>query len=436
MNRKYSFLISLIAFFLFFFAVSIINAQDSTSVYKQIDELKSRLDSLEALMKYIDIDSLKNSMTASQPKKSSTDSVIAGDLLSDITTFFSFNEQEQSSRRKRIDELLQELRSRPGVLNFNGNLTSILHLNTGEENFASGSGSFDLFMFVNFGENINLFVDVEAIGGDGPDKRIESFSSLNGDAGSLQNLDGSDILHVLEAWIDVKLLDEWFQVTAGKIDLTNYFDINTAANDETMQFVSGSFINSSAFPVPSNSPGIRALVNFKNVLRFQLGLASTDNSGDDLFGELFKIVGTELDTDFGKGFYGNIHFYAYKDGTVKDATGYGISLAGMVADQFKLFGRWNENNLNYAQLHPVRKAVSIGAEFDFSFFEKNFLLGVAYGINEPFDGSLKNENILEAFLRFQLNDWIYLSPHIQILNNAFGQADNYFLTAFRTQINF
>lgn len=111
-------------------------------------------------------------------------------------------------------------------------------------------------------------------------------------------------------------------------------------------------------------------------------------------------------------------------------------MAGMVADQFKLFGRWNENNLNYAQLHPIRKAVSIGAEFDFSLLEKNFLLGAAYGINEPFDGSLKNENILEAFLRCQLNDWIYLSPHVQILNNAFGQADNYFLTAFRTQINF
>lgn len=436
MNRNYSLLVSLTVLILFISAVSVINAQDSTSVLKQIDELKSRLDSLEALIKNIDIDSLKNTIDAGQLKKSSTDSVKAGDLLSEITTFFSFNEQEQSSKRKRIDELLQELRSQPGILNFNGDLTSILHLNTGEEKFTTGSGSFDLFMFVNFGENINLFVDVEAIGGDGPDKQIQSFSNLNGDAGSLQNLDGSDILHVLEAWIDIKLLDDWVQVTAGKIDLTNYFDINSAANDETMQFISGSFINSSAFPVPSNSPGLRALVNFKNVFRFQIGLVSADNSGDDLFDELFKIVGTELDTDFGKGFYGNIHFYAYKDGTVKDATGYGFSLAGMVADQFKLFGRWNENNLNYAQLHPIRKAVSIGAEFDFSLLEKNFLLCAAYGINEPFDGSLKNENILEAFLRCQLNDWIYLSPHVQILNNAFGQADNYFLTAFRTQINF
>lgn len=241
---------------------------------------------------------------------------------------------------------------------------------------------------------------------------------------------------MLEAWIDIKLLDDWLQLTAGKIDLTNYFDANSAANDETMPFISGSFINSSAFPVPLNSPGLRTLVNFKNVLRFQFGLVSTDNSGDNLFDQLFKIIGTELNTDFGKGFYGNIHFYAYIDGTVKDATGYGFSLSGMIADHFKLFGRWNENNLNYAEIHPVRRAISFRSEFEWTLFEKIFLLDMAYGINEPFDSSFNNEGIFEAYLRFQLNEWIYFSPHFQILNNAFGQADNYFLTAFRTQINF
>ncbi len=415
---------------------SISFAQDSTSVQNQLQQLKVRVDSLEALLSRTEIDSI----TLHQPEKSELqnlpDTLQSADILSDLTSFFSFNEQDQSSRRKRIDDLLNALRSQPGTITFKGDATSILHWKTGNNHLANGSGSFDLFAFVNFGNNTNLFINLEAIGGNGMDERLETFSSLNGDAGSLQDNSGRDLIHVLEAWSEFRFFGEWLKVTLGKIDLTNYFDINDAANDETLQFITGPFINSSAFPVPSNSPGMRALVGIENLITFQVGLVSSDNSGSDLFSELFKVIGTELNANFGKGYYGKIHFFAYMDGVIKDASGYGLSFSGTIADKFKLFGRWNENNFNYSMNFHLNKAWSIGTEFNSDLFSQPIVVGAAFGVNKPYHNSFSDEYVGEAYFRFQFNQWVSLSPHIQYIKNAAGTQNDFLLAAIRTQINF
>ena len=427
----------IILFFVLLFSTgTLLSAQDSSSVQSQIDNLKARLDSLETLINNFTFDSLKQSKVDSELRIEKSDSSESDDLLSDITAYFSFNEQDQNSRRKRIDDLLNALQKQPGKISFNGNATSILHWKTGHNHFTNGSGSFDIFAFVGFGDNTKLFIDLEAVGGNGPNERINSFSSLNDDAGSLQNSEGRDLIHVREAWSEFNFLSDWFRVTLGKIDLTNYFDINEAANDETMQFISGPFVNSAAFPVPSNSPGMRAFVGIENLITFQLGLVSQDNSGSRLFTELFKIFGTELNADFGEGYYGKIHFYVYKDGIASSASGYGFSFSGTVANQFKLFGRWNENNTNYSNSFPVRKYWSIGTEFNSLLFDKPLVIGAAFGKITPYQDALNDELICEAYVRFQFNRWIYVSPHIQIIQNAAGSSSGYLLAAVRTQINF
>ncbi len=412
----------------------LIKGQDSTSVQYQINELKSRVDSLEALLKNSNLDSLKTSKVNQQ--LSNKDTSETDDLLSEITAFFSFTEQDRSSKRKRIDQLLSALRSQPGQITFKGDATSILQWKTGNNHFAQGSGSFDLFAFVGFGNNTNLFIDIEAIGGNGPNQIINSFSTLNGDAGSLQDNDGRDLLHVLEAWSEFRFFGDLFKVTMGKIDLTNYFDINEGANDETMQFISGPFINSAAFPVPSNSPGMRSLVGIEDLITFQFGLVSQDNSGSDIFNQLFKIIGTELNANFAEGYYGKIHFFAYADGIIKDASGYGISFSGTVANKFKLFGRWNKNNPNYAKGFSIKDFWSIGTEFNSNLFNKNIVVGASLGEIDPYQLSLNNELVSEAYLRFQFNDWVYMSPHIQFIHNTGGGSSEYLLVSLRTQINF
>jgi hypothetical protein len=119
----------------------------------------------------------------------------------------AFNEEEvefapedQRSRRKRVDALLKAITERPGQLRFNGGATAIVQGNPDRNSrFATGVGSFDIFAHTSFGSHTLLFFDFEAIGGNGPNEHIVTFTSLNGDAGSTQNPQGLDQLTVLEA---------------------------------------------------------------------------------------------------------------------------------------------------------------------------------------------------------------------------------------------
>ena len=132
--------------------------------------------------------------------------------------------------------------------------------------------------------------------GAGLDSHINPMVTTDVNAGSNQ-INGFDIVSIPEAWIEFFLFDKTVTVTAGKIDLTNYFDNNNFANDEYSQFINGSFVNSSALPLVVPSPGIRIRTTFFNRLFFQYALASADNSGDRIFSNLinaasigFKII--------------------------------------------------------------------------------------------------------------------------------------------------
>jgi len=96
-------------------------------------------------------------------------------------------------------------------------------------------------------------------------------------------------LSVNEAWVEVAPFDGDLTITSGKIDLSNYFDNNGVANDETSQFLSGAFVNSAALPFPGTSPGIRVRTTLAGVLYLQAALGNVDNTADRLFSDLFKI---------------------------------------------------------------------------------------------------------------------------------------------------
>ena len=67
-----------------------------------------------------------------------------------------------------------------------------------------------------------------------------------------------DRISVREVWLQSELLKQHVRLVAGKIDLTNYFDSNSIANDETTQFITSAFVNNRTLEVPENGPGIAA----------------------------------------------------------------------------------------------------------------------------------------------------------------------------------
>ena len=70
--------------------------------------------------------------------------------------------------------------------------------------------------------------------GSPPDQQIPSLTLLNGYTARLVN---QNELNLREAWLRTELFGQRLALVAGRLDLTNYFDHNAVANDETTQFL-------------------------------------------------------------------------------------------------------------------------------------------------------------------------------------------------------
>jgi hypothetical protein len=345
--------------------------------------------------------------------------------------------EEQRSRRKRVDALLKAMTQRPGQLRFNGGATATLQDNMqANSGYETGVGSFDIFAHTAFGRHTLLFLDIEAIGGNGPGHFTESFSDPNGDSGSQHNRDGVDQLNVLEAWAEFNALNEAINITAGKIDLTNYFDNNSYANDETSQFLSSGFVNSTALPVPANSPGIRLRTTVLDRFFLQAGFSSVYNSGDSLFTSIFKIASVGFKIFPHTGWESNLRIYGYAHPLVNHSKGYGLSFDSEIFEYFKIFARYTTNSSELAERYGIKSAWSTGFGFEQLLFNREFNIGLAYGQTTPSDSQLTPEQIAEIYIKHQLNRWVYVSPHFQWIINAGGRHADYTLIGLRTHFNF
>lgn len=344
--------------------------------------------------------------------------------------------EDTRSRRRWVESVLKALRDRPGRIRFNGNATSIVQIQEdGTDLFGTATGSFDLFVHTPLGEQVLFFVDLEAVGGNGPGGTLPSITALNGDAGSTQGAGGFDRTHVLEAWVEISFSDEHVRLTAGKIDVTNYFDGNRIANDETAQFITGGFINSTALPAPDGGPGVRLKLDVGERGALQFAAASSDVSGDRIFEELFLIGSVSL-TAGDEDHTTNLRVFGYPHGEVDRASGYGLSVDHSLGSGFSLFGRWGQNTGKLAAWSGVKWAWSGGAQFEWANRLGDAVIAAAVGATRPEPSALNEERIAEIYFRQQLNRWTSVSPHLQVIDQASGSSDRHVIGGIRTQFDF
>jgi len=140
-----------------------------------------------------------------------------------------------------------------------------------------GVGSTDLYFIGKPALYTLFFLDIESIGGASPDRQIDNMSLLTSDV-ARREVDKR--VNVREAWLRTELLGQKLTVSAGMLDLTNYFDLNTVANDETSQFITDGLVNNLFLGVPSNGAGVVAAFDPKIGLIFRAGAqrgASVEN---------------------------------------------------------------------------------------------------------------------------------------------------------------
>ncbi len=378
---------------------------------------------------------------------SSAITVEPNDSIQKDTTIFNqlfnlFEEHEgdnipeaQRSKRKQVDALLKAIMEQPGQLRFSGVATASVQTGLNHSTPYYGVGSFDIFAFTSFGKHALLFFDLEAIGGNGPDAQIQNVSVLNADAGRTTSVDGIDRITILEAWTQFKALKDIFTVTVGKIDLTNYYDNNLHANDETSQFLTGVFVNNPVLPLYFNSPGINFRTAFLSRFYIQYGRAMADNNEIDLIKNHTQFLETGFRLFPETGWQANFRVMGFEHPFARSSYGFGISFDQLFANTFTIFGRYGQNENELSAFHGIHKAWSTGIGFKQPLFKREFNVGMGYA--ETFENEkIKPERAGEAYNSHQLNKWVFFSIHLQWLKRQEVEPDEHFFGGLRLNFNY
>jgi carbohydrate-selective porin OprB len=157
-------------------------------------------------------------------------------------------------------------------------------------NHAYELASADLFFTAGIAQNTMFFADVVGLSGPPPDLELGTLTLVNGYSARLVN---QNQLNLREAWLRTELFSNKLALTAGRLDLTNYFDHNVAANDETSQFISDALVNNPALGLAENGAGVSVVFDPKNGFNFKLGFQQSSSWQRALSDSIYTLA--ELD---------------------------------------------------------------------------------------------------------------------------------------------
>ncbi|MEW6594492.1 MAG: carbohydrate porin [Thermodesulfobacteriota bacterium] len=344
-----------------------------------------------------------------------------------------------------------------GGLHLAGGVTMIAQGTSGNDravdgDVTDGSYSADLELSAPVAENGLAFLHIEGGEGNGIEgDELTSFWGVNGDAG-----DSSARLEFTEAWYEHRFLEDALTLTVGKLDLTKYFDGNAAANDETTQFLANGFVNSVAVEFPSNSAGARLTVSPSELLDLSVAWQSGDGDWEDLGDNSFYMAEVAFKPAVGD-LKGNYRFYGWTNQTDHskiiddgDATyagwGAGISFDQQLSQAVTAFVRAGYQD---EDIYDFDVAWSAGLALAGSLWgrEKDEI-GLAYGmamLSDDYETDRRDNGInpddeghLELYYRYTVNDYLAITPDLQVMTNAGGDGDygTVWLGAVRGQLSF
>lgn len=372
--------------------------------------------------------------------------------------------KEIQDLQEKVEHLDKHLIHRPetqeNVRFFDGlkivlGLTGILQGSSGADDLAGrdqtdASGSLDLEVQSVIGNHGTVFLLAESRQGTGLNDDIETFHGINADA-----VEDESALKLTEAWYEHAFSDGHLLFTLGKVDLTNYFDSNAVANDEKLQFMSHGFVNNIAVEFPEdNGPGLRLAYLPAEHMEIGLGLGESDADFGDVtrgaFGILEFIYKHQwLDLE------GSYRFYAWTNRSNhtewedplhdhEKNRGLGVSLDQAFNPGFTGFLRAGLQDKSVSQ---VDLAVSLGFEWrgPLSGRDKD-VLALAVGLarlSEDYENSAApmdsgDEQMVEVYYTFYVNDHLRISPDIQVIRNPAGLAgaDTVTILGVRAQVLF
>lgn len=208
-------------------------------------------------------------------------------------------------------------------------------------------------------------------------------------------------------------------VNVGRIDPTFRYDFNRIANDEREMFLTYSLVNSRSIPFPATALGLDAQWNVSDFLLLKAGIhqangransASFDKlRGDEIFVP-FQATLMPSFANLGDGNYRFLGYYTESGG--EQGWGFSLSFDQEIGGGFVPFFRFGMDGSDVADFS---RFLSAGLGLEAPFGREDDLVAVGFAWGDPADPESREETIIEAFYRIELNDFTRLTPDVQFL---------------------
>lgn len=257
---------------------------------------------------------------------------------------------------------------------------------------------------------------------------------------------------------------ETLQLTFGKMDIFGFFDQNTAAGDESRQFLNSVFVHNPLLDagrevgVDANGfqPGfVASYINARDKMqpwRLSLGIFGAGKNGANYQKSLSQpllIAQAETQLKLFGGLNGNYRVYGWNraaaenfDGTSNQHTGVGLSIDQRLGDGVNVFARYGK--LVKGEL-PFNQAVAIGAELNGSYWGRGAdAIGIAgswlqaskayqaspataYLSSDPLSSFTFTPNgaeqVAEIYYRYRISPQFEVTPDFQLVNRGGANPD-------------
>jgi hypothetical protein len=282
---------------------------------------------------------------------------------------------------------------------------------------AYGLTAADLYFSAPIARNTTFFANLVGFSGSTPDEELlDRPLALNGYGA---RLDDPDEINLREAWIETNFLEESLTFTAGRIDLTNYFDTNAVANDEKSQFLADPLVNNPALGLSSNGTGAVLAFDARNSLSFRIGAQQSAESATNLSDSVFSLAEIAyLARPFSLP-EGNYRlWYRVDDSADESRDGFGVSIDQKLNSVFTLFTRYGRAEAD----EGADDFWSLGLELRSAWvINPNDVWGIGYADADLGDGG--KQSVAEIYYNLRLATRLALSFHVQYTTEALEDQD-------------
>ena len=266
--------------------------------------------------------------------------------------------------------------------------------------------SADLLFSAGLAQYTSFFADVVGLSGAPPDAEIHSLTLLNSYTARLVR---QNEVNVREAWLRTELFTQRLAISAGRLDLTNYFDRNAAANDETSQFISDALVNNPMLGLATNGAGVAAVFDPKNGFAFKGGFQQSNTDATNLSQSLYSLGEVDYVARPPALSEGNYRLWIRDDNTAeRNRSAFGISADQKLNAIVGLFARYGNAEAEVDRDSFVSAGVQIQNRW--VFYPTDYW-GLGYAQTSL--ASHDREKLVEAYYNFGISEKLRLSLHLQ-----------------------